>query len=122
MAENKQYVTQVQEFGSVLISEDVIAAIVSHAVTDVEGVVSLNVKPGADIIELLGKKNWGKGMKITIAQDDSVSIDCNITVSYGHSVVTVAKNVQDAISNALESMAGVNIAAVNVNVCGIVRL
>ena len=122
MAENKQYVTQVQEFGSVLISEDVIAAIVSHAVTDVEGVVSLNVKPGADIIELLGKKNWGKGMKITIAQDDSVSIDCNITVSYGHSVVTVAKNVQDAIGNALESMAGVNIAAVNVNVCGIVRL
>jgi uncharacterized alkaline shock family protein YloU len=122
MAENKQYVTQVQEFGSVLISEDVIAAIVSHAVTDVEGVVSLNVKPGADIIELLGKKNWGKGMKITIAQDDSVSIDCNITVAYGHSVVTVAKNVQDAIGNALESMAGVNIAAVNVNVCGIVRL
>ena len=122
MAENKQYVTQAQEFGSVLISEDVIAAIVSHAVTEVEGVVSLNVKPGADIIELLGKKNWGKGMKITIAQDDSVSIDCNITVSYGHSVVTVAKNVQDAIGNALESMAGVNIAAVNVNVCGIVRL
>ena len=31
------------------------------------------------------------------------------------------KNVQDAINNALESMAGINIAAVNVNVCGIVR-
>lgn len=121
MAENKQYVTQVQEFGSVLISEDVIAAIVSHAVTEVEGVVSLNVKPGTDIIELFGKKNWGKGIKITIAQDDSVSIDCNITVAYGHSVVVVAKNVQDAINNALESMAGINIAAVNVNVCGIVR-
>lgn len=121
MAENKQYVTQAQEFGSVLISEDVIAAIVSHAVTEVEGVVSLNVKPGTDIIELFGKKNWGKGIKITIAQDDSVSIDCNITVAYGHSVVVVAKNVQDAINNALESMAGINIAAVNVNVCGIVR-
>lgn len=121
MAENKQYVTQAQEFGSVLISEDVIAAIVSHAVTEVEGVVSLNVKPGTDIIELFGKKNWGKGIKITIAQDDSVSIDCNITVAYGHSVVVVAKNVQDAINNALESMAGIKIAAVNVNVCGIVR-
>lgn len=121
MAENKQYVTQSQEYGSVLISEDVIATIVSHAVTEVEGVVSLNVKPGADIIELIGKKNWGKGIKITIGQDDSVSVDCNITVAYGHSVVTVAKNVQDTITNALESMAGVQIAAVNVNVCGIVR-
>lgn len=121
MAENKQYVTQTQEFGSVMISEDVISTIVSHAITEVEGVVNLNVKPGADIIELIGKKNWGKGIKITIAQDDSVSVDCNITVAYGHSVVTVAKNVQDAITNALESMAGVQIAAVNVNVCGIVR-
>lgn len=121
MAENKQYVTQTQEFGSVMISEDVISTIVSHAITEVEGVVNLNVKPGADIIEMIGKKNWGKGIKITIAQDDSVSVDCNITVAYGHSVVTVAKNVQDAITNALESMAGVQIAAVNVNVCGIVR-
>ena len=121
MAENKQYVTQTQEFGSVMISEDVISTIVSHAITEVEGVVNLNVKPGADIIEMIGKKNWGKGIKITIAQDDSVSVDCNITVAYGHSVVAVAKNVQDAITNALESMAGVQIAAVNVNVCGIVR-
>ena len=60
-------------------------------------------------------------MKIVIDQDDKVSVDCNITVAYGHSVVAVAKNVQEAITNELESMAGVEIAAVNVNVCGIVR-
>lgn len=121
MAENKQYVTQVQENGTVLISEDVIATIVSHAVDEVEGVVGLNAKPGADIIELIGKKNWGKGLKITIAEDDALTVDCNITVAYGHSVVSVANAVQEAVSNALESMAGVTIAAVNVNVCGIVR-
>ena len=121
MADNKQYVTQVQENGTVLISEDVIATIVSHAVDEVEGVVGLNAKPGADIIELIGKKNWGKGLKITIAEDDALTVDCNITVAYGHSVVSVANAVQEAVSNALESMAGVTIAAVNVNVCGIVR-
>ena len=121
MAENKQYVTQVQESGAVLISEDVISTIVIHAVEEVEGVVGLNAKPGADIVELIGKKNWGKGLKITIGEDDAVSIDCNITVAYGQSVVSVAKAVQEAVVNALESMAGLNIAAVNVNVCGIVR-
>ena len=52
MAENKQYVTQTQDNGAVLISEDVIATIVAHAAQEVEGVVSLNAKPGADIIEL----------------------------------------------------------------------
>lgn len=121
MAENKQYVTQVQENGTVLISEDVITTIVAHAIEEVEGVVGLNVKPGADIIEMIGKKGWGKGLKITIGEEDALDVDCNINVAYGHSVVTVAKNVQDAVVNALESMAGVKIAAINVNVCGIVR-
>ena len=121
MAENKQYVSQTQDNGAVLISEDVIATIVAHAAQEVEGVVSLNVKPGADIIELIGKKGWGKGLKISIGEDDSLTVDCNITVAYGQSVVSVANAVQTAVSNALESMAGAKIAAVNVNVCGIAR-
>lgn len=121
MAESKQYITQAQDNGAVMISEDVIATIVAHAVEEVEGIVGLNVKPGADIIEMIGKKNWGKGLKINIAEDDTLSIDCNVTVAYGFSVVSVAKAVQEAVTNALESMAGVSITAVNVNVCGIVR-
>lgn len=121
MAESKQYITQVQENGRVMISEDVIATIVAHAVSDVEGVVGLDVKPGADIAELIGKKNWGKGVKIIIAEDDVVTINCNVTVAYGHSVVCVANAVQDAIYSAVESMTGVTIQTVNVNVCGIVR-
>ena len=75
MAESKQYITQLQDNGSVLISEDVIAAIVAHAAGEVEGVVSLNTKPGADIAELIGKKNWGRGLKITILEDNSVSVE-----------------------------------------------
>lgn len=121
MAENKQYITQKQDNGCLMISEDVIATIIAHAVNDVEGVVSLNVKPGADIADLIGKKSWSKGLKITIGQNDELTVDCNITVSYGQSVVAVAKAVQDAVVSALDSMAGVTIAAINVNVCGIVR-
>ena len=121
MADNKQYVTQVQTNGNVLISEDVIAAIVAHAVTDVKGVVGLSTKPGADIAEFIGKKNWGKGIKIQVNADNEVSIDCNITISYGQSVVAIAKEVQVAIHTAVEELTGVTIAAVNINVCGIVR-
>lgn len=121
MAENKQYITQMQENGSVLISEDVIASIVANAIGEVEGVVGLSVKPGADIADMIGKKNWGKGMKITIGQDDSLVIDCNVNVGYGQNVVTVAKAVQDAVVAAVESATAVKINAVNVNVCGIIR-
>ena len=121
MAENKQYITQMQDNGAVLISEDVIMTIVAHAVEEVEGVVGLNIKPGADIVDLIGKKNWGKGLKVTIGAEDALTIDCNINVAYGNSVVSVANAVQNSVTNALESMAGVKISAVNVNVCGIVR-
>ncbi len=119
MAENKQYITQPQDDGSVLVSEDVIAAIVAHAAGEVEGVVGLNNKPGSDIAELIGKKN--KGIKITVLENNTLVVDCNLTVSYGQNVVDVAKTAQDAIINALDAMAGIQNPEVNVNICGIVR-
>lgn len=114
MAEYKQYITQIQENGNVMISEDVIATIVEHALTEVEGVV----KGGADVV---GKKSWGKGMRITIAEDNSLTIGCNIIVGYGESVINVAKSVQEAVTSAVESVTGVTVTDVHVNVCGIVR-
>ena len=121
MAENKTYIVQEQESGAVMISEDVIAAIADHTINEVEGVVGLNTKPGADIAEKIGKKSWGKGLKITISENDTLFIDCNIIVAYGQSVVTVAKAVQEAVTGALESTTGVKVASVNVNVCGIAQ-
>ena len=121
MAENKQYVSQMQENGSVQISEDVIASIVSHAVCEVEGVVGISAKTGSDIAEFIGKKNWGKGLKVIVSENNTVVIDCDIIVYFGQNVVNIAKAAQIAIINALESMSTIEIEAVNVNICGIVR-
>ena len=121
MADSKQYITQVQDNGRVMISEAVISTIVVQALTDIEGYVGLSAKPGSDIVELVGKKNWGKGIKVTISENDELSIECNVIISYGHSVVAVATAIQEAIVAALQSMTGVTVVSVNVNVCGIVR-
>ncbi len=121
MAENKQYIMQVQDNGRVLISEDVIASIAAQSLTDIEGFVTLSNKPGAEFADIIGKKNWGKGIKVTISEDDAVTVDCNVIVVYGSSVVTVAKNIQDAVVSALNSMTAISSVDVNVNVCGIAR-
>ena len=121
MAENKQFITQIQDNGTIMISEEVIATIVANAVQEVEGVVSLSTKPGADIADMIGKKNWGKGMKIAISEENDVTVDCNVVIGYGQSVVTVAEAVQVAVTAAVESTTGVKVTGVNVNVCGIVR-
>ena len=120
MAENK-YITQAQENGNVKISEDVIYTIADHALAEVEGFVALSTKPGADIADLIGKKSWGKGMKISIAEDDSIAVDCNVIIAYGQSVVSVANAIQEAVTSALESMTGVRVSGVNVNICGIAQ-
>ena len=121
MAEYKQYITQEQENGNVLISEDVVEGIAQHALAAVEGAAGLSVKPGNEVADLIGVKNWGKGLKIYISEDNTVAIDADIVIRYGYSVVDVADSVQTAISTAVESMTGVKVTAVNVNVRGISR-
>lgn len=121
MADNKQYITHVKDGGRIMISEDVIATITAQALADIEGYAGLIVKPGADIVDLIGVKNWGKGIKVTISESDEVVVDCNVIVSYDHSVVAVASAIQDAVTNAVRSMTGISVINVNVNVCGVVR-
>lgn len=121
MADSKQYIVLKQERGTVLISEDVITTIIENAVKDVVGVVGLSTKPESDIAEKVGRKGWSKGIRITVTEDNTLSVDCNINILYGQSVVSIAEAVQNAISSALESVTAVNTATINVNVCGIVR-
>lgn len=121
MAENKQYITQNCENGTVMISEDVVSTIAQNALSEIEGFAGLSTKPGADIIDMIGKKNWGKGVKVVITEEDDLIIDCNVLVAYGHSVVAVANAIQTAVASALESTIGCKVLGVNVNICGIVR-
>lgn len=110
MADYKRYITQTQENGNVMISEDVVAAIAEHALLEVEGASLLR-----DI------KNWNKGIKILIAEDNSVAISMNITVTFGYSVVDVAASAQNAVTASVENRTGVKVSEVNVNICGIAK-
>ena len=114
MAEAKQYITHEQNGGNVMISEDVVTTIVENTLTEVDGVV----KGGTEVV---GKKSWGNGIRIHIAEDNTLTIGCNIIVRYGESVIQVAKTVQEAITGAVESVTGVTVRDVDVNVCGIIR-
>lgn len=104
MAENKDYVTTQLENGTVNINEEVITTIVAAALRDMEGVVN--------------GKNDKKNIHVVLGED-SVAVDCGLVLLYGHSVVEVSRNVQTAVSNAVESMAGIKVSSVDVNVTGI---
>ena len=61
------------------------------------------------------------GGNVMISEDVASTIGFNIIVRYGESVIQVAKAVQEAITSAVESVTGVTVQDVDVNVCGIIR-
>ena len=121
MADNKLYITQVQDNGRDMISESVISTIVSQALTDIEGYAGLYNKTAADFVDLVGKKHRGKGIRISVDEKDQLNIECNVIVSYGQSIVTIANAIQEAAAAAVLSMTGIKVQNINVNVCGSVR-
>ena len=118
MSENKDYVTHAEELGCIHISEEVLAAISAAATLEVKGVGGLAANLGSDIAELLGKKNLAKGVHVKMDQD-VVDVEVSILMAYGHTIPEVGKAVQDGVKSAMESMTGLTVGVVNVNVTGV---
>ena len=76
MPEN--YITCQDEKGSINISEDVVAAMVRAAITEVDGVAGVATSTGTELAELLGIKSAAKGIKVQIV-DGTMTVDTIIT-------------------------------------------
>ncbi len=106
------------EKGSIRISEEVVSTVAGLAAVEVEGVSSMSGNWGADLAERLGKKNFAKGIKVDLAEDQT-KIDIFIVVQYGFEIPKVAVDVQNAVKSAVEMMTGLNVSTVNVQVVSI---
>ena len=122
MADSKEYMTLIEENGSIHIAEEVIAAIAVGAVREVEGVSGMMTKLGGSVTDLMNnKKNaqkGAKGVKIDMT-DTALVLDLYLTVQYGHAIPEVAENAQKAVSSAIEAMTGCVVSAVNIHVGGV---
>lgn len=119
MAENKEYYVQKAENGSIQISEDVVASVAAMAVLEQEGVCGLSASLGSDIAEMLGVRSMARGVRVVSDKEGKLVVDCNVVANFGTSVFELAQNVQDAVRSSLESVTGLPVARVNVNICGI---
>lgn len=104
--------------GSIQIADEVISIIASTAANEVEGIAKPQKDKADTIVEFFGMKNQSKGVKIAINNLDA-SVDIDIIVKYGFNISDVAYEVQNRVKEALETMAGLNVISVNVNVSGI---
>ncbi|MGI6435113.1 MAG: Asp23/Gls24 family envelope stress response protein [Syntrophomonadaceae bacterium] len=106
------------DIGSIRIADEVVATVAGLAAVDVEGVASMSGGWGTDLVEKLGKKNFGKGIKVEVTENDT-KIDIYLIIEYGYPIPTVAETVQKEVKMAVESMTGLKVSAVNVNILGV---
>ncbi len=116
--EEKNVNTNIDEDGNVCISNDVVATIASITAQEIEGVYGMAGSLTGDFVELLGRKNPSKGVKVAIA-DREVTIDMFVIVDYGVKIPDVAWEIQEKTKNEVEAMTGLEVVAVNVNIEGI---
>lgn len=102
-----------QPKGTVTFANEVVSTIVGIAACEIEGVAGMcgGLKDG--LVDLLGKKNLSKGVKITM-KDNTVTAEVQIVVEYGVRVPDVCVKIQESVISAVETMTGLKVAAVNV--------
>lgn len=104
--------------GTISFADDVIATIAGLAATEVEGVAGMSGGIMGGIAELLGKKNLTKGVKVEVGQEET-SIELSIVVEYGVEIHKVCETIQKNVKKALETMTGLRVLSVNINVQGV---
>jgi len=101
------------------ISNDVVASIAGIAVSEVPGVYGMAGGIAGGISEVFGgKKNLSKGIKVEVGEKET-KIDVNIIVEYGVRIPDVAFEIQNRVKKAVETMTGLKVSSININVQGI---
>lgn len=104
---SKEYYTveKRNNFGELNIGVSVFQSIVVHVISDIDGIDFEGGKKGA--------------IEVTINDNNQVSIEVAIIVSYGQSVSKLVNLVQTEIVSSIHQMIGFRNVKVNVNVTGI---
>ena len=105
---NNENENNIKEYGSVNISDEVVAIIASVAATEIPG----------GFTEMLGMKSLSKGVKVEL-KDNDAKIDIFIVVEYGMNISEIARNVQKNVKSSVETMTELNVIEMNVNIQGV---
>lgn len=107
--------------GVVEISDEVIAVIANTSALEVEGIAGTDNNFASGIAEILGKKNYSKGVKIDIDKENAnIKLAMNLSVKYGYKIPDVIFQAQEKIKSSIETMTGLHVTQININVYNIV--
>lgn len=107
-----------QDLGNIEVAPEVLEIIASIAASDIEGVASMRGNFASGVVERLGKKVHGKGIKTDLSEE-GLMIDVFCVVKYGVSIPQTALKIQEQIRQTLENMTSLQTQEVNVHITGV---
>ena len=116
MAENKNFVINVNGDGGVNISEEVVGIIAGLGAVEVEGVESLAGNLTSDTISKAGQGKLLKAVKVIDSEPGKISVHMAINMKYGYEIPKVSGLVQEKVKQAVETMTGLEVTAVDIRI------
>ena len=104
--------------GAIRIADEVVSIIAGLAATEVEGIAGMSGGIAGGIAEMLGRKNFAKGVKVEVGEKEA-AVDLYIIVKYGVRIPDIALAAQENVKQAIEMMTGLTVVEVNVHVQGV---
>lgn len=108
------------EFGKILIDTDVIATYAGSVAVECFGIVGMaavNMKDG--LVKLLKKDYLNHGISVLVDEENGISLDFHVIISYGVSVQTVADNLMETVKYKVEELTGMTVKKMNIYVEGV---
>ncbi|NLC43233.1 MAG: Asp23/Gls24 family envelope stress response protein [Clostridiales bacterium] len=106
-------------YGKITFADEVIAIIAGLAATEIAGVAGMSGGLAGGIVEMLGRKNLSKGVKVEVG-DKETAIDLFIVADYGVRIPEMAWNIQENVKKTVENMTGLEVKEVNIHIQGVV--
>ena len=108
------------DLGIITIDPEVIAKYAGTVAVECFGIVGMaavNMKDG--LVKLLKRDYLSHGINVTIDDNNEISIDFHVIVSYGVSIFTVSDNLIETVKYRVEEFTGMKIKKINISVEGV---
>ena len=108
------------ELGKVVIDNEVIATYAGSVAVECFGIVGMaavNMKDG--LVKLLKRDYLTHGINVDVDENNKITIDFHVIVSYGVSILAVYNNLTDSVKYHVEEFTGMQIKKVNILVEGV---
>lgn len=116
--ENTTVAKKNNNIGTIRIADEVVSIVAGLAATEIEGIAGMSGGLVGGIAEMLGKKNFAKGVKVEVGEKET-AVDLYIIVKYGVRIPEIALAVQEKVKQAIETMTGLSVVEVNVHIQGV---